>query len=142
MADSLYEEISYKRISRGTNVNASSLPANRVVGYATSSTYGDAVDALSVVGAAKIKGVTRKAIASGETGDIIDEPGAVVVVETTAAAVAVGDKLTVDAATGKVVTAAPATGVNAELVGFAETAIGSSGGLICMRFERSTMQGG
>jgi len=141
MADNLYEEISYKRISRGTNVNASSLPANRVVGYATSATYGDAVDALSVVGVDKIKGVTRKAIASGETGDIIDDPGAVVVVETTAAAVAVGQPLTVESSTGKVVVAAPAAGANAQIVGFAESAIGSSGGLITMRFERSVMQG-
>ncbi len=141
MADNLYEEISTARISRGTNVNASTLPANRVVGYATSATYGDAIDALSVVTAAKMKGVTRKAIAAGETGDVVDEPGAVVVVETTAVAVAVGDKLTVDAATGKVLTAAPGAGVNAEIIGQAESAIGAAGGLITMRITRFTLQG-
>ena len=141
MADNLYEELSTHRISRGTNVNAGTLPANRVVGYATSATYGDAIDALSVVGVAKIKGVTRKAIASGETGDIIDEDGAVVVIETTAAAVAVGDKLTPEVATGKVLTAAPAAGANAEIVAIAESAIGASGGLITARWTRFTMQG-
>jgi hypothetical protein len=141
MADNLYEEISYARISRGTNVNASTLPAKRVVGFATNATYGDAVDALSVVGVAKAKGVTRAAIAPGETGDIVDEPGACVVVETTAAAVAVGQPLTAEASTGKVVVAAPAAGANAEIVGWAQTAVGASGGDIVMRFERFTMQG-
>jgi hypothetical protein len=141
MADNLYEEISTHRISRGTNVNAGTLPANRVVGYATSSTYGDAIDALSVVTNAKAKGVTRKAIAPGETGDVVDEDGAVVIVETTAAAVAVGDPLMPEASTGKVLIATAAAGTNFEVIGYAETAIGASGGLISMRITRFRAQG-
>lgn len=134
-------ETAGKHISSGLNVNASALPAQRVVGYATSALSTDAVDALSVVGVAKIKGVTMKAIPAGEVGDIACEDGIVVPIETTAAAIAVGDKLTVEASTGKVLTAAPGAGVNAEIIGNAESAVGVSGGFVMCRIHRFTLQG-
>lgn len=134
-------ETAGKRISSGLNINVATLPAQRVVGYATSALSSDAIDALSVVGAAKIKGVTLNAIPTGEVGDVACEDGTVVPIDTTAAAVAVGDKLTVEAATGKVLTAAPAAGVNAEIVGVAESAVGGAGGVVMARLHRFTMQG-
>lgn len=134
-------ETAGKHISSGLNINGATLPAQRVVGYATSALSSDAIDALSVVGAAKIKGVTLNAIASGDVGDVACEDGIVVPIDTTAAAVAVGDKLTVDTATGKVLTAAPAAGVNAEIVGVAESSVSIAGGVVMARLRRFTMQG-
>jgi hypothetical protein len=111
-----YTEISNKRVSRGTNVNAATIPANRVVGFGTSSTHGDPIDILSVAGAAKIKGVTDHAIAPGETGDIFVE-GVVPIESDGSGVIAAGDDVTPNlvagANEGQVKKAAPASGVNA-----------------------------
>ncbi len=129
------------KYTSATNNNATTtLPANRVVGWAGAGL----VDLLSV--AAKIAGVTKHGMpvapALGSTNDLgID---GVVPIESTGAAIAVGDKLTPDGTLGRVLTAAPATGVNAEIVGVAETAVAGgspAGTLVMARLRRFTMQG-
>lgn len=139
-----YTEISRSRISRGTNVNGSSttIPAKRFVGYGTpSATTEHPIDLLSVTGAAKIKGLTQKAIAAGETGDVYTE-GVLPAESDGSATIAAGDWLTVDAATGRVKTAAPAAGVNAQIVGKAVTAAAATAGAIVQcELRLSVMQG-
>jgi hypothetical protein len=142
-----YTEISTKTISRGTNANASvTLPAYRVVGYGTvSATNGDPIDRLSVTGLSKIKGVTAKAIAPGETGDVHTE-GVVPVESTGAGVIAAGQYLTAsataDATEGRVAVAAPAAGANAFIVGKATTdAPATAGAIVMMQILPSVMQG-
>lgn len=55
----------------GTNVHASyTIPEARVCGFGVSTSYGDPINRLSVSGAAKLKGITKRAIAPGATGDV------------------------------------------------------------------------
>lgn len=136
-----YTELSGKKISRGHNVNVAALPAKRVVGYASNAASQDAIDAVSVTGLAKLAGITLSAIASGETGDLAAEDGIVVPVEKTAAIITRGDKLTVELATGKVLTAAPGVGVNAEIIGSAENTVDAAAAHVMCRIHRFTMQG-
>lgn len=139
-----YTEISRSRISRGTNVNGSSttIPAKRFVGCGTpSATTEHPIDLLSVTGASKIKGVTQKAIAVNETGDVYTE-GVVPVESDGSGTIAAGDFLTVDAATGRVKTAAPATGVNAFIIGKAHSAAAATAGAIVqVELRLSVLQG-
>lgn len=142
-----YTEISKARISRGLNVNATTtIPARRCCGFGVpSATVGDPVDIMSVAGAAKFKGVTAKAIAPGEVGDVHTE-GVVPVESDGSGTIAAGALLTVNvtagATEGRVLTAAPATGVNAFIVGKAVTAAAATAGAVVMMDIRpSVMQG-
>lgn len=133
-----YTELAGKKISRGYNVNASTaIPAKRFCGYsAATSATDDAVDLLSVTGLTKIKGVTQKEIAVGAVGDIYADDDIVVPVESTAAAVAVGDELVCEQSTGKVL-ACPATAATAfNVVGIACSAVSGSGGDVQVRLKR------
>lgn len=111
----------------GTNVNgAFTIAEARVCGYGTSSTAANPINRLSVTGAAKLKGVTRRAIAPGQTGDVAVE--GVVEVETDGTGtVQVGDRLAAsvaaDATEGRVYSTRatpPAAGAVVHLVGIAE----------------------
>ena len=119
----------------GTNVNgAFTLAEARVCGYGTSSTAANPITRLSVSGAAKLKGVTRRAIAPGQTGDVAVE--GVVEVETDGTGtVQVGDRLAAsvaaDATEGRVYSTRatpPAPGVVVHLVGIAEDAAPATAG--------------
>ena len=138
----VYTEISGKKISRGCNVNGSSttIPARRFCGYsaATADTE-DAIDLLSVTGLDKIKGVTQKAIAAGEVGDVFCEDGMVVPVDSTAAAIAAGTRCMVEQSTGKVLAVGSTAGTRYTTVGIAETAVGGSGGVVMLRLVRDTV---
>lgn len=136
-----YTEISGKKISRGYNVHATdTIPARRFCGYAdaTSATE-DAVNLLSVTGLDKIKGVTQKAIAAGEVGDVYAEDGIVVPVESTAAAITAGTRCMVEQSTGKVLAVGAVAGTRYTTVGIAETAVGASGGVVMLRLQRDTV---
>ncbi|MFO0651760.1 MAG: capsid cement protein [Polyangiales bacterium] len=111
----------------GTNVHAAyTIPEARVCGYGTSTTAANPINRLSVTGAAKLKGVTRRAIAPGQTGDVAVE--GVTEVETDGAGtVQAGDRLaasvSVDSTGGRVYSTratAPAAGAVVHLVGIAE----------------------
>lgn len=137
----IYTEISGKKISRGMNVNgsATAIPARRFCGYADQTTdTEDAVNLLSVTGLEKIKGVTQKAIAVGEVGDVYCEDDMVVPVESTAAAITVGARCQVEQSTGKIL-AVPGTTGRYVSVGIAETPIGSGGGVVMLRLKRDTV---
>lgn len=113
----------------GTNVHATyTIPEARVCAYGTSSTAANPVNRMSVSGAARLKGVTRRAIAPGATGDVAVE--GVETVETDGSGtVLVGDRLGVrvaaDGTEGQVYStraSAPADGAVVHLVGIAESA--------------------
>jgi hypothetical protein len=143
-----YTEISTKRVSRGTNVNATTpIYANRVCGHAPSTaTIGDAVDLISVSGAAKMAGIAPKAIAVGGTGDLHTE-GVHPVESDGSATIAVGDLLTVNvtagaATEGRVLKAIPGAGTNAFIVGKAMTSAAATAGAIVMcDIKFSVLQG-
>lgn len=129
-----YTENSTKRIGRGTNVNAAAIPANRVVGFGVpTASIGDPIDTLS--NRPKYKGVTSHAIAPNATGDVHTE-GVVPIESDGTGAIAAGDYLTAsavaDATEGRVKTAAPGAGVNADIIGRAVTAATAVAGNIVM----------
>jgi len=129
-----YTENSTKQISRGTNVNAAAIPAARVVGFGVpSASVGDPIDTLS--NRPKYKGITSHAIAPNAVGDVYEE-GIVPVESDGSGTIAAGDKLTAsavaDATEGRVKTAAPGAGVNADIIGTAETAATATAGAIVM----------
>lgn len=120
----------------GTNVHATyTLPEARVVGYGTSSTAGDPVNRLSVTGAAKIKGITKRAIAPGATGDVADD-GIEEVESDGSGTIERGDRLAArtaaDATEGRVYSlraSPPAAGTVVHVVGIAEDAAAATAGL-------------
>lgn len=133
-----YTEISRQNVRSGYATEA--LTARRFVSHATSSESQDAVATTNTAATlTRLAGVTLKDVASGAVGDIVT--GGVVPVDSTAAAIATGDWLTVEQSTGKVVTAAPSAGANAQLVGKARTSVGSSGGIVMVELLPSVMQG-
>lgn len=139
----LFYQTAGKQWSTGYNVNASTIPARRVVGRAApvaASLF--AIDTLAALAnVEKAWGVTRTDIPTLTAGDVAVEDDMIVPVDTTAAAVNAGDKLTVEQATGKVLVAAPGAGTNAEIVGIAESSVSGSGGTIQMRIKRYIKQG-
>lgn len=123
-----FTEVFNKTVSRGRNVNASQIPAMRVVSHATDATYEDAIDTCASVGAlTRLAGVTAKAIDPGRVGDLHTE--GVRPVESTGGAIAVGDRVAVEQSTGRVysvATTAPSAGANVWLFGIAKTAVAGS----------------
>ncbi len=111
----------------GTNVNAAAtLPEARAVGYGTSTRFAAPIDRLSVSGAAKLKGVTRRPILPGQTGDVGTEGIHEVETDGTGT-VERGDRLAVnvaaDANEGRAYSTRatpPAVGVTVHLLGIAE----------------------
>lgn len=145
MATLEYTQIDACDIHAGTNRGSAALPKRRVVGLTAlpgTSIAGEIpLDALSVTGAAKAYGVTLNEIAVGKTGDVVVE-GVVPIESDGSGTIAIGDLLTVDAATGRVKTAAPAAGANAHIVGQAHSAAAATAGAVLqMRIARSVMQG-
>ena len=133
-----FTEISRKHVRSCYATEA--LTKRRFVSHATSSESEDAVATTNTAATlARLAGVTLNDVASGAMGDLATE--GVVPVDSTAAAIATGDWLTVEQSTGKVVTAAPSSGANAQLVGKARTPIGSSGGVVMVELLPSVMQG-
>lgn len=127
------------------NRGSATIPAKRVVSLKAnggSALPGElSVDLPSGSTAAKAYGVTMQSIAVDKVGDVAVE-GTVAVESDGTGAIAAGDKLTFDNATGRVKTAAPGAGVNAEIIGQAETAAAATGGaVLMMRLARSVMQG-
>lgn len=120
----------------GTNVHASyTLPEARVVGFGTSSTVADPVNRLSVTGGAKIKGITKRAIAPGATGDVADD-GIEEVESDGSGTIERGDRLAArtaaDATEGRVYSLRadpPAAGTVVHIVGIAEDAAAATAGL-------------
>lgn len=120
----------------GTNVHASyTLPEARVVGFGTSTTVSDPVNRLSVTGAAKIKGITKRAIAPGATGDVADD-GVEEVESDGSGTIERGDRLAAsvaaDATEGRVYSlraTPPAAGTVVHIVGIAEDAAPATAGL-------------
>lgn len=121
----------------GTNVHASyTLPEARVVGYGTSTTNGaDPVNRLSVTGAAKIKGITKRAIAPGATGDVADD-GVEEVESDGSGTIERGDRLAArtaaDATEGRVYSLRaepPTAGTNVHVVGIAEDPAAATAGV-------------
>ena len=110
------------------------IPVNRLVKMGTS----DRTVTLATAPADAIIGVVNEtAIALGERVDVVrmgiawGEAGA---------AIARGAPLTSDA-TGRVVTAAPAAGVNNRIIGFADEAASAAGDVIRFMIEPGLMQG-
>jgi hypothetical protein len=139
-----YTEISRKHIGRGRNVNVAAIPAKRVVGFSPQTAGNDDnINLLSVT--PKYKGITSHAIAPGEVGDVHCE-GIVPVESDGTGAIAPGDRLTAsavaDATLGRVKTAAPGAGANADLIGIAETnADATAGAIVMCRIQIGVMQG-
>lgn len=113
----------------GTNVNpAYTIPEARACGYGASTSVANPVDRVSVTGAARVKGVTTRAIAPGKTHNVC--VGGVREVDTDGSgAVARGDRLAVNVTVGpaegcvySVATAPPAPGATVHLLGIAEDA--------------------
>lgn len=111
----------------GTNVHASyTIPEARACGYGTSSTASNPINRVSVAGAAKLKGVTRRAIAPGKTHDVC--VGGVEEIETDGSGtVERGDRLavhtTADANEGQVYSTRatpPGAGATVHILGIAE----------------------
>ena len=126
MAIDLTEATQY---SSGTNVNAAyTIPEARAVGYGTHASHASPIDRVSVTGAAKLKGVTRRPIAPGATGDVA--VGGVEQVETDGSGtVERGDRLAVsvgaDANEGRAYSTRatpPGVGVTVHILGIAEDA--------------------
>jgi hypothetical protein len=111
----------------GTNVHASyTIPEARVCGYGTSTSADNPVNRLSVTGAAKLKGVTRRAIAPGATGSVAVE-GVEEVESDGSGTIERGDRLAArtasDATEGRVYSTRatpPGAGVTVHIVGIAE----------------------
>lgn len=123
------------RYASGTNVHASyTIPEARVCGYGTSSSAQNPINRMSVSGAAKLKGVTRRAIIAGATGDVAVE--GVTEVETDGTGtVERGDRLAVavaaDATEGRVYSTRatpPGAGVTVHILGIAEDAAAAAAG--------------
>ena len=120
----------------GTNVNgAFTIAEARVCGYGTSSTAANPINRLSVSGAAKLKGVTRRAIAPGATGDVAIE-GVVEVESDGSGTIQAGDRLAVsvasDATEGRVYSTRatpPGAAATVHLVGIAEEAAAATAGV-------------
>ncbi len=111
----------------GTNVSAAyTIPEARALGYGAHASRASPVDRVSVTGAAKLKGVTRRAIAPGATGDVA--VAGVEQVETDGTGtVERGDRLAVsvgaDANEGRVYSTRatpPAPGATLHILGIAE----------------------
>lgn len=111
----------------GTNVNGTyTIPEARVCGYAASTTAANPVDRVSLTGAARLKGVTVRAIAPGKTHDVC--VGGVREVDTDGTApVARGDRLAVNVTAGPLEgcvystnSAPPPPGATLHLIGIAE----------------------
>lgn len=119
----------------GTNVHASyTLPEARVVGYGTSTSVGSPVNRLSVSGAAKLKGITKRAIAPGKTGDVA-VAGVEEVESDGSGTIERGDRLAArtasDATEGRVYSLradSPAAGTVVHIVGIAEDAAAATAG--------------
>ena len=120
----------------GTNVHASyTIPEARVCGYGTSTSAANPINRMSVSGAAKLKGVTRRAIAPGATGDVAVE-GVVEVESDGSGTIQAGDRLAVsvaaDATEGRVYSTRatpPGAGVTVHLLGIAEEAAAATAGV-------------
>jgi hypothetical protein len=130
-----------------TNGEASStIPKRRVVAAVGTSTTDDLVGLLVSGNVAKMYGVSGDSdIAAGKVGDVYIE-GIVPVESDGSAVINPGEKLTAsttaDATQGRVKTAAPAAGVNSEIIGIAESyAPATAGYVVMVRIQRSTMQG-
>jgi hypothetical protein len=113
--------------SSGTNVNAAyTIPEARAVGYGAHASRASPIDRVSVTGAAKLKGVTRRAIVPGATGDVA--VAGVEMIETDGTGtVERGDRLAVsvavDANEGRVFSTRatpPGIGVTFHILGIAE----------------------
>ena len=123
------------RYAPGTNVHASyEIPEARVCGYGTSTSYGDPINRLSVTGAAKLKGVTRRAIAAGKTGDVCID-GVEEVESDGSGTIERGDRLAArtaaDATEGRVYSLRadpPTAGTVVHIVGIAEDAAPATAG--------------
>jgi hypothetical protein len=118
------------------NANVATIAAKRIV---KATAVADECDLAVAATDLKLVGVTTAAIPTGKYGDVQHAGKAIL---TSGAAVAVGDKITADAA-GKGVTAAPAAGTNNGIVGTAVTL--TSGADIDFEIELSpegtTLQG-
>lgn len=127
------EDVEY---ASGTNVHASyTIPEARVCGYGTSSTAANPINRMSVSGAAKLKGVTRRAIAPGATGDVAIE-GVVEVESDGSGTIQAGDRIAVsvaaDATEGRVYSTRatpPGTATTVHLLGIAEEAAAATAGV-------------
>lgn len=124
------------RYTPGTNVHASyEIPEARVCGYGSSTTYGNPINRLSVTGAAKLKGITKRAIAAGKTGDVCVD-GVEEVESDGSGTIERGDRLAAsaaaDATEGRVYSlraTPPAAGTVVHIVGIAEDAAAATAGL-------------
>lgn len=127
------------------NRGSAAIPARRVVSLKAnggSALPGElSVDLPAGSTAARAFGVTMQAIAVDKVGDVAVD-GTLPVESDGTAVIAAGDLLTFDNTTGRVRTAAPAAGVNAHIIGQAETAAAATAGAVLMvRIARTVLQG-
>lgn len=146
MAATEYTNLCADGIRPAVNRDSVTLPKRRVVSLVVNP--GGAIPGeqsvvfpANATGAARAFGITLAAMSVGAVGDVAVE-GTVVAESDGTATIAAGDLLTFDNATGRVKTAAPAAGVNAHIIGQAETAAAATAGAVVMvRIARSVLQG-
>ncbi len=140
------------RAFTGTNVNASTLPKYRIVGYGTpTASNRNPINSLHVTGVDKIAGVVQDDVLTGEPGSVFSEDGDVVTMESDGTAtIAYGDEVVAVAgstlANGGRVAArgSVSAGTNVRLMGTcvsSETIPATAGARLSVRLRIGSFQG-